>query len=31
MVVVGAGGVALTSGNQLRFYAGAIDNGPIRG
>jgi outer membrane protein assembly factor BamB len=27
-LTVGAGGLALTSGNQLRVYAGAVDNGP---
>lgn len=27
-LTVGAGGLAVTSGSQLRFYAGAVDNGP---
>ncbi|MGZ4550773.1 MAG: outer membrane protein assembly factor BamB family protein, partial [Blastococcus sp.] len=27
-ITVGAGGLAVTSGNQLRLYAGAVDNGP---
>ena len=30
-LVVGAGGLALTSGNQLRVYVGAVDNGPPGG
>ena len=27
-ITVGAGGLAVTSGDQLRLYAGAVDNGP---
>jgi outer membrane protein assembly factor BamB len=30
-LTVGAGGLAVTSGNQVRLYAGAVDNGPRTG